>query len=366
MYKKFNIYFLIVICLFLMFHFLVWNIYTKYAVKPDNGFFVGDLGRISYQKDSIFYREDKQLLEKKHKKFLEPQNLKADMITLGDSFSNGGGAGLNKYYQDYIATNHDLDVLNIGYFSGMNYIDTIISLVNSNLINKIQPKYILISSVNRNFHKYLLGKIDENKYYDENKIKNALFSKGKLEIEDIIKNEFKNIKFINNLNFKALKYTFFYNFDDNAYESSCYIFDLKESLFNIKNSDKLLITKEDLYFNSNNIENIKNLNKNLNQLSRILKKKGITLIYMPVVDKYDLYFDYIKNNKYPAIEFFDKFRKLKKEYIVIDTKEILMKLLEKKEKDIFYSDDTHWSYKASEAIFKDKSLDILKKGKNAL
>jgi len=73
---------------------------------------------------------------------------------------------------------------------------------------------------------------------------------------------------------------------------------------------------------------------------------------MPAVSKYDLYSKYIINNTYSQDKFFDNFRTMKKDYIFIDTKEILGKELENGVKDIFYCDDTHWSYKASQAIAK--------------
>jgi hypothetical protein len=41
---------------------------------------------------------------------------------------------------------------------------------------------------------------------------------------------------------------------------------------------------------------------------------------------------------------------MKKDYIFIDTKQILQTFLEKDIKDIYYPDDSHWSYKAIEAV----------------
>jgi hypothetical protein len=73
---------------------------------------------------------------------------------------------------------------------------------------------------------------------------------------------------------------------------------------------------------------------------------------MPAVDKLNLYSKYIVNNKYGESTFFEQLRPLKKEYILIDTKTILEQEVDRGVKDIFYSDDTHWSYKASEAIAK--------------
>ena len=99
------------------------------------------------------------------------------------------------------------------------------------------------------------------------------------------------------------------------------------------------------------------MNDNLNLLSKKFKEKGIIFYFMPAVDKYDLYSKYIIDNNYPESTFFEKLRPLKKDYRFIDTKTILLKELQKGEKDVFYSDDTHWSYKASEAIFKKIKFD---------
>lgn len=72
---------------------------------------------------------------------------------------------------------------------------------------------------------------------------------------------------------------------------------------------------------------------------------------MPCVDKYNLYSNYIINNPYPRSIFFEELRKLPKRYHLIDTKAILTEEVRKGEKDVFYADDTHWSWKASKKVF---------------
>ena len=47
---------------------------------------------------------------------------------------------------------------------------------------------------------------------------------------------------------------------------------------------------------------------------------------------------------------------LQKDYIFINSKKILSEYLEKDEKDIFYVDDTHWSYKASNILINNESF----------
>jgi hypothetical protein len=67
-------------------------------------------------------------------------------------------------------------------------------------------------------------------------------------------------------------------------------------------------------------------------------------------DKYDLYYDFVVDKKeLPKPVFFDNFKPLKKEYIFIESKAILYNYV-KKQKDLYYYDDTHWSPVASKII----------------
>lgn len=74
---------------------------------------------------------------------------------------------------------------------------------------------------------------------------------------------------------------------------------------------------------------------------------------MATTDKYDLYYDFIVDNPYPKNYLFDLLRETPKEYYFVDTKTILLEALKRGEKDIYYADDTHWSYRASEIISQD-------------
>jgi len=78
---------------------------------------------------------------------------------------------------------------------------------------------------------------------------------------------------------------------------------------------------------------------------------------MPSVDKYNLYSRFIVDNPYPDSRFFEELRKLPKRYVFIDTKKLLLGELERGEKDLFYPDDTHWSWKAPKRIFSEIRFD---------
>jgi hypothetical protein len=140
-------------------------------------------------------------------------------------------------------------------------------------------------------------------------------------------------------------------------KSKIYRLDLDKDMFTVNASNKLLVTKQAI----DNIilvspKRVKQLNDNLNRLALILKRKNITLMFMPVVDKYDLYSSHVINNTLPTSDFFKDLRPLKKEYYLVDTKQILSPYLSTT-KDIFYADDTHWSPIASEIIIKNIPFD---------
>jgi hypothetical protein len=103
----------------------------------------------------------------------------------------------------------------------------------------------------------------------------------------------------------------------------------------------------------NSKENIELVNANLNRLADFLNRKNIKLIFLIAPDKYDVYSDFlVEENKYGNNRLFEELKKLPKNYVFIDTKSILQQAVKHGDKDIYYADDTHWSYKASELIIK--------------
>jgi hypothetical protein len=159
--------------------------------------------------------------------------------------------------------------------------------------------------------------------------------------------------FINTANYKAPYYALMYHFNNHA-NKDVYKFDLNESFFSVVKDRQLLVYHEDIdHISDFNDENIQKINAALNTLAEKLKTLNITLYYMPAIDKYDLYYDYIiHKEKYPANPLFEKLQKEPKEYIFINTKQLFREQLQKNTKDLYFADDTHWNHKASEVISK--------------
>lgn len=332
--------FFILFITFLLFNFFMWNLIVKDSL---NG---GDLSRMSYTTKYLTKKNVDNIIEHKFINFNNYNGEAIDLITIGDSFSNS----LDIPYQKFISKKNNIKVLNISKLENTkNYLETIYLLLNSGFLEEKKVKYILIESVQRQSIKRFLKNIDVTISTNEN-IQN-LIRNSKIIYS---KSSKKRIDFINNLNFNALLYNSLYNFDDNAFFSKAYITNLNKQMFtNSLSKNTLLFYRDDIRnLRFEEVNNILTINKHINDLSLFLKDKKIELIFMPAVDKYNLYYEYLEDKSYPKSNFFEELRTLEKNYQFIDTKQILKEEIDKGVLDIFYSDDTHWSYKASKAIIK--------------
>lgn len=352
--RKFVYIFICIILLFVVYNFIVWNFFTKDILYNEKNMISGDLARTSYLSSFAYTRKTEVNLKKQHISNAEYNFEKIDIITIGDSFSNGNVGGENPYYQDYLATKKDLNVLNLHIINNTrNYIETVYVLLNSGFLEKADVKYVLIECVQRTTSESFVITADKNKTLTLEEL-SELYNFSTVNNKPAENIALPPKEFINNGNFKFLIYNLLYNFSDHAFISKVNKQKLNKQLFSLKEGNDLLFYETDLKsINKNSFEKLTIVNENFNKLAKKLKEKKIKLIFMPAVNKYDLYSSFIINNKYPLDPFFDRMRILEKDYIFIDTKKILLKQLTKGEKDIYYIDDTHWSYKGSDVVTDD-------------
>lgn len=304
----------------------------------------GDLIRVGYLIDNTKnYREIfKNDFEKKitYTELTGLNNQKSfDVLTMGDSFSQKKGYG----YQNYLSE-EGINVLH--YNQSCNSMLTLNSFIEGDVFDELNIKYVLIQSVERFF-------INRSKNVFQQK--NAFLLKGIKEDQNHTKTTAKKFK----LNLPKLfspgiiklpLNSLLYQFDDNAFFSNVYRVKLSKELFSTGNKELLFLNEDYRNVKNTNRENIQELNNVLNLLSRKLENKGVKLIVLPSPDKYSLYYKYFEDkNNYPKPIFFDNLSNCKKEYLFINSKEVLNKVLEEK-KDLYFYDDTHWSPLASELI----------------
>lgn len=344
-YQRFVLTFIIILVLFVGSNFLVWKCWTE-DLLTDKKYQGGDLARMGYVDTSKQYRKNSNDLPRRHVELKNYAGGKFDVITIGDSFSNGGAGGKNRFYQDYIASINQLNVLNIPPYKYLEPVSTITVMLNSGFLDTFTPRFVLIG-MHESGGLPALGL--------------PLNFSATMSIDDIKSLKpmdydvaFPNISFINNGNAKFLLYKLLYRLSDHAFFSQVYQRKLAQPMFTAPDDNTLLFLRSKSMPDK---KVLKTMNDNLNTLADRLAAKGITLVFMPCVDKFNLYSGFIVNNPYPVSTFFEDLDQLPKRYRFINTKKILLELLRKGEKDIFYADDTHWSYKASEAIFRNHTFD---------
>ena len=350
-YKRFATSLVCYIFLFLLVNGIVWKCGTEILLtKKYDG---GDLARMSYLQCMKEHQRKSDDLPVRHLEMKDFTGQPVDVLTIGDSFSIGGGEGRNSYYQDYLASINNFTVLNVYPYPsddrimGFAPLTTLSILYNSGYLDMIRPKYVLIQSVERYCIPRFAPPFSFTQSASREDIAKFYADKGFVD-----PNYLPKVGFINQGNFKFLYYNFMYLFSDNAFRRLVYKKRLTKPLFSVNGGRTLIFHGDDLHdLPLATPETVRKLNNNLNRLSDILAGKGIRLIFMPVVDKYNLYSDFIVGNRYPRSIFFEELRPLPRRYQLIDTKAILLEELKKEEKDVFRADDTHWSWRASQAVF---------------
>lgn len=265
---------------------------------------------------------------------------KYKIMTIGDSFSEQGANG----YKNFLA--EDYTLLHIDRYISRNQIQTLVNLCNGDFFEHYNVEYVILQNVERD----LINNI------------NNIEMNGKITVSEIdslistyktgnkpYRYDFFSRTTIEFPLYYLPKYFFAKNYLSNE---QVYNYDLSSKSSFSNHSNKLLFYHVDVINTpqNNNIENCEKLNKVLNDISRMLSKRNIELIFLPSTDKYDLYYELIVDKKgLPKPIFFDNFKSLKKEYYFVDSKSILSDYLNKNQ-DLYYYDDTHWSPIASKII----------------
>lgn len=346
-FKKYTFIFIFTLFIFIVYHAFIWFSFSSkiFNTKP---LYVGDLARMAYQLDSLHPRTTFTDLPFSHLNKTNWDQKPVDIITIGDSFFNGGALGKNPYLQDHLATSSQKRILNIQAWSlDYSYIDIVNIIINNGWLDQVKPKAIIIETVEREVVNRYERKHDFNLTVPINEIQTKIFERGWAEY-------IPETTFINTGNYKLPYYNIKYMSNQNA-QKNVFKLKLNRPLFSVKADKTLLVYSDDIKRLSNQTkDNIKKVNDNLNLLAEKLSQHNVQLYFLVATDKYDLYYDYLENQQYGPNPFFQLLETMPKKYTLINTKKILLPAVENGVKDIFYADDTHWSYKASELIAKNE------------
>ncbi len=269
------------------------------------------------------------------------KNESFDVITMGDSFTNGGGYA---YYQDYLTSHYGLKILNAS-ISG-NCIEDLYIFIKAGVIDNVRPKAVVLESVERGVQGIMGIREIDSGFMTNEKAKRLVQNIGmKQNTKQLSSGLLPPLAFNANMNFIYNK--LYHIMNPERLSSFVYITELNRNFFTNPGYEHTLLHYCDDLLYLNSPVNAEMVNRNLNNAASILKEKNIQLIFFVGVDKYDLYYPYIINhNGRPENQYFHDMRRISpKDYVFIDTMKIFREALEHDEKDIYWFGDTHWSWK---------------------
>lgn len=263
----------------------------------------------------------------------ELRNIHVNVLTVGDSFSQQGNIG----YQNYMP-GEGLAVANCKRSLYENPIQYACNILDWGVVDSTNIDVLVVEVVERDFA-----------------ISISNFEESKVEVPEPESTSDKEERNANEWSLLRARDFILYRF---AGRSPVYQVTLDNDYFSSKEPRSLYFYYVDI---TNGLTIDEALRPKVKEVFDLLTRKaherGIRLMLMMPVDKYDLYQDHIVDNPYPhpkrvnedLREIFGDIPE------VMLCKDCLLPLLEKGEKDVFLFDNTHWSYKGSEAVGKELS-----------
>lgn len=258
-------------------------------------------------------------------------DLNADVLTVGDSFSKMGRLG----YQNYLAT-QGVSVVNCSRELYENPFQFAYNILDKGLIDSTSISVLVVQVGERDL-------VSRSEDFDVDKVDMYELDPGSPSPNGIGNpNTWSLLRARDFLMYRlcwspVYKVTLDKDFFDKQEPRSLYFYsaDITNGL-NIDEASKRKI--QDVY----------------QILMRKAEERGIALLLMFPVDKYDLYQDHIVDNPYPRKTIIEDVRRIFGDTPhVLSCKDILTPLIEKGEKDVFLFDDSHWSRKGSAAVGKE-------------
>lgn len=260
----------------------------------------------------------------------ELRNIHVNVLTVGDSFSQQGNMG----YQNYMP-GEGLAVANCRRSLYENPILYACNILDWGVVDSTNIDVLVLEVVERDF----ALRIND-------------FKESKVEVPEPESAPAGEKRNANEWSLLRARDFILYRFAD---RSPVNVVNLNRDFFSSREPNKL-------YFYDGDIKNgltideavIPKVKEVFGLLTRKVHERGIQLMLMVAVDKYDLFQDYIMDNPYPPKRVNEDIREIFGDIPeVMLCKYCLQPLLEKGEKDVFLFDNTHWSYKGSEAVGKE-------------
>lgn len=294
----------------------------------------GDIGPLGYITFADEYAVTKTVNNKVHNCEYNYAMFNAgDILTIGDSFSQTNERDIS--YNYFLAEYWNNRVFNLSQDRWANPFDRFIYMSKTNNI----PKIVVVESVER----YLIERLNNLQL----NLTPAEMIQRKLIDTITIKESSKKRKSILEKTQEWTKR----NLRLKGYENPILHVKLSKPLFSCHDKEY------DLYFLRDDIKNL-NLSEQLldsaivklDSLFQYAASINIDLYILVAADKYDVYQDFIINNNYQNQCILDNIRKKYNHPHLIISKDTLYHMVKDGVKDVYWSNNTHWSPMGAEAV----------------
>ena len=310
----------------------------------------GDLSRLgstNLMQTTLIRKPNYSKIHKEFRDYLnEDSHEQFDIITIGSSCSNGGGGA---YYQDYITDTYGLKVLNVPCVN-LQQPQIFAALAVKGYIERVRPKYVILECVERYFPDIAGWKTD---------ISEQMADKFLHEVRSYdadVMNDNANKGFIPLIMVRAcvrlvLDRLYAMRHPDSI-SPQVMRAGLNEELFSgLKEPQTLYYYADDRNYLRGEFD-IRNINESLNMVNKFAADNNVKFVFLGVPNKHSVYLPYIaSDDMLPENNSFTRLEAAKKDYIFVNVKNILRELLSaERMKDLYWGDDTHWSYKAHKFV----------------
>ncbi len=309
-------------------------LYTSLYVDKQSGGDIGSLLLIPFGNDYNQMLEEKTINKKLYRTINSIKELKTintDVLTIGDSFSQQNNSG----YQNYLS-NMGMTVINCNSLLYDSPFLFAYNILDKGIVDSTNTKVLVLERVEREM------KSEINKFDFKNN-KEKWDSELTIDTNHVFKSK-------NKWSITRVRDMILYKISQS--KSPVYTANLDRDFFSSDEPRKLYFYHHDIMYGANiDIKKEKNPREVFDILQTKAKEKGISLILLVAVDKYDLYQNHIEKNPFPLKTINeDLVEAIGETPSLLITKDYLAPLIEKGEKDVFKFTDTHWSYKASKVV----------------
>ncbi len=354
-YKKFAIALLCTAFLVAAANVAFWHLVTKKTFYEQDGH--GDLARIGSFVAAPSITKNITYPNGSHREFQdylrEGRQEHYTVMTVGDSISAGSGG---TYYQDYMAQAYGIDSINvIRLFRGeisrdIDVYQTVRLMIAYGYIDEIKPEYLILECGERMISRHFASAIMplpgltreeyEHQYLNYREVRGREMIPPSTLLSTTM--GAANKQYIDNRLY-ARSYPDHMSLQVGKKELTIPAFTSQGQeniLYYYQEEMDYLIKRPDA----------EKVNATLNQLAEELAQHGVQLVVMPFADKSDAYYPYVKDADYPENPFFMELRSLDKSYRFIDIKKIMREAIAAGETDLYWGDDTHWSWKGQQVV----------------